>query len=71
MATRCSVNDPWQFSLEDRPLKELFGVLKEITSKTNYGLITVKTKKNCVFAFTSRLGVRGIFCALTGQKSDR
>ena len=67
MATKRSVKDPWHISLEDRLPKELFGVLEEITSKTNYGLITAKTKKNCVFAFTSRIRVRNIFCALTGQ----
>ena len=32
-----------------------------------YGLITVKTQKNCVFAFTSRTRVRRVFCALMDQ----
>ena len=53
--------------LEDRLPKELFGVLEEVVSKTRYGLITVKTQKNCVFAFTSRIRVRRVFCALTDQ----
>ena len=53
--------------MEDRLPKELFGVLEEVVSKTRYGLITVKTQKNCVFAFTSRIWVRRVFCALTDQ----
>ena len=70
MSTRCSVKDPWHICLEDRLPKELFGVLEEITSKTNYGLITVKTKKNCVFAFTSRIRVRRIFLCSDWPESD-
>ena len=67
MTTRCSVKHPWHIILEDKLPKELFGVFEEIASKTNYGMITAKTKKNCVFAFTSRTRVRRMFCALTGQ----
>ena len=67
MATKCSVKNPWHVILEDRLPKELFGLLEEVVSKTRYGLITVKTQKNCVFAFTSRIRVRRVFCALTDQ----
>ena len=67
MVTKCSVKNPWHVILEDRLPKELFGVLEEVVSKTRYGLITVKTQKNCVFAFTSRIRVRRVFCALTDQ----
>ena len=67
MATKCSVKKPWHVILEDRLPKELFIILEEVVSKTRYSLITVKTQKNCVFAFTSRIGVRRVFCALTDQ----
>ena len=67
MATKCSVKNPWHVILEDRLPKELFIILEEVVSKTRYGLITVKTQKNCVFAFTSRVRVRRVFCALTDQ----
>lgn len=67
MATKCSVKNPWHVILEDRLPKELFIILEEVVSKTRYGLITVKTQKNCVFAFTSRIRVRRVFCALTDQ----
>ena len=64
---KCSVKNPWHVILEDRLPIELFIILEEVVSKTRYGLITVKTQKNCVFAFTSRIRVRGVFCALTDQ----
>lgn len=67
MSARCSVKNPWHVILEDRLPRELFGILEGIISKTIYGLITAKTQKNCVYAFTSPIRTRRVFCALTDQ----
>jgi len=39
-----------------------------LVSCTNFGLITVKTRKNCVFAFTRERRVRKVFNNLTDQQ---
>ena len=64
MSPRCAVKHPWQVIVEDRLPRELFNVLDSLVSRTNFGLITVKTKKNCVFAFTAERRVRKVFMTL-------
>ena len=53
--------------MEDRLSGELFKILEATVSRTNYGVITVKTQKNCVFAFTAYNRVRKVFSDLTDQ----
>lgn len=68
MSPRCAVKHPWQVIVEDRLPIELFNVLESLVSCTNFGLITVKTRKNCVFAFTRERRVRKVFNDLTDQQ---
>ena len=70
MSPRCSVKHPWQVIVEDKLPKELFNVLTAIVSRTNFGVITVRTPKNCVYAFTSKSRVRKVFCDLTDESLD-
>ena len=65
ISPRCSLKHPWQFIVEDRLSGELFKILEATVSHTNYGVITVKTQKNCVFAFTAYNRVRKVFSDLT------
>ena len=51
-ATRCSVKHPWQVVMDDRLPRELFDILEAAVLRTNFGVITAKTQKSCVFAFT-------------------
>ena len=67
MSPRCAVKHPWQVVVEDRLPRELFTILEATVSRTNYGNITVKTQKNCVFAFTSYNRVKKVFSDLTDQ----
>ena len=48
MSPRCAVNHPWQVIVEDRLLRELFNVLDVLVSRSNFGVIVVKTRKTCV-----------------------
>lgn len=67
MSPRCSVKHPWQVIVEEKLPRELFDVFKTIVSRTNFGVITIKTPKNCVFAFTSHNRVRKVFSDCTDQ----
>lgn len=71
MSPRCSVKHPWQVIVEEKLAKELFQMIEATVSRTNFGAITVKTQKNCVFAFTSKNRVRKVFSDLTGQSTDQ
>lgn len=64
---RCSVKHPWQVIVEEKLARELFDIVEAIISKTNYGVITVKTKKNCVFSFTDYNRVKRVFSTLTDE----
>ena len=68
MSPRCAVKHPWQVIVEDRLPRELFNVLDSLVNRTNFGLITMKTRKNCVFAFTVERRVRKVFNDLTDQQ---
>ena len=68
MYLRCAVKHPWQVILEDRLPIELFNILESLVSCTNFGLITVKTRKNCVYAFTKERSVRKVFNDLTDHQ---
>ena len=67
MSRRCSVKHPWQVVMDNRLFRELFDILESAVLRTNFGVITAKTKKNCVFAFTYYHRVRKLFSDLTGQ----
>ena len=67
MSPRCSVKHPWQVIVEEKLPRELFDVFETIVSRTNFGVITIKTPKNCVFAFTSHNRVRKVFSDCTDQ----
>ena len=67
MSPRCSVKHPWQVIVEVKLARELFGILEATVSRTNFGVITVKTQRNCVFAFTSYHRVRKVVFDLTDQ----
>ena len=56
---------PWQVIIEDRLPRKVFNLVDVLVSRTNFGLITVKTRKSCVFAFTSERHVRKVFSDLT------
>ena len=53
--------------MEEKLPRELFDVFETIVSRTNFGVITIKTPKNCVFAFTSHNRVRKVFSDCTDQ----
>ena len=44
---------PWQVVMVNRLPRELFDILEAAVLRTKFGVITVKTQKNCVFAFTN------------------
>jgi len=67
MSPRCSVKHPWQVIVEEKLPRELFDVFETIVSLTNFGVITIKTRKNCVSAFTSHNRVRKVFSDCTDQ----
>ena len=67
MSPRCSVKHPWQVIVEEKLPRELFDFFETIVSRTNFGVITIKTPKNCVFAFTSHNRVRKVFSDCTDQ----
>ena len=67
MSPRCSVKHPWQVIVEEKLSREPFDVFETIVSRTNFGVITIKTPKNCVFAFTSHNQVRKVFSDCTDQ----
>ena len=67
MSPRCSVKHPWQVIVEEKLSRELFDVFETIVSRTNFGVITIKTPKNCVFTFTSHSQVRKVFSDCTDQ----
>ena len=67
MSPRCSVKHPWQVIVEDKLTREHFGILEATVTRTNFGVITVKRQRNCVFAFTSYHRVRKVFSDLTDQ----
>ena len=71
MTPRCSVKHPWQVIVEDKLPKELFDMVAATVSRTSFGVISVKTQKNCVFAFTSHIRIRNLFSDLTDQSMDR
>ena len=49
MSPRCSIKQPWQVVMDDRLPRELFDILEAAVLRTNFGVITARTKKNCVF----------------------
>lgn len=57
--------------MDDRLPNELSDILEAAVLRTNFGVITVKTQKNCVFAFTSHHRVRKLFSNLTDQVLTR
>jgi len=67
MSPRCSVKHPWQVVMVDRLPRELFDILEAAVLRTNFGVITMKTQKNCVFAFTNYHQVRKLLSDLTDQ----
>ena len=67
MLPRCSVKHPWQVVLEEKLTRELFDILEATVSRTNFGVIAVRTQRNCVFAFTSYNRVKKVFSDLTDQ----
>ncbi|KAK2549591.1 hypothetical protein P5673_029982 [Acropora cervicornis] len=67
MSPRCSVKHPWQVVMDDRLPRELIDSLEAAVLRTNFGVITAKTQKNCVFAFTYYHRVRKLFSDLTDQ----
>ena len=60
MSPRCSVKHPWQVIVEDKLPKELFNVLTAIVSRTNFGVITARTPKNCLCFRIKKPGKEGI-----------
>ena len=50
MSPRCSVKHAWQVVVEEKLHRELFQILENIVSRTNFGVIADRTRKNCVFA---------------------
>ena len=67
MSPRCSVKHAWQVVVEEKLHRELFQILENIVSRTNFGVIADRTRKNCVFAFTSRDRVRKVFSDCTDR----
>ena len=53
--------------MDDRLPRELFDIFEAAVLRTNFGVITAKTQKNCVFAFTCYHRVRKLFSDLTDQ----
>ena len=51
--------------MDDRLPRELFDIFEAAVLRTNFGVITAKTQKNCVFAFTCYHRVRKLFSDLT------
>ena len=58
---RCSVKHPWQVIVEEKLARELFDMVEVIVLKTNYGVITVKTKKNCVCFYKLQSSQKSVF----------
>lgn len=67
MSPLCSVKHLWQVSVEEKLPSELFDVFETIVFRTNFGVITIKTPKNCVFAFTAHNRVRKVYSDCTDQ----
>lgn len=64
LSFRCAPRNPWKVLLEVGLPKELFDLIKTITSSTNYGVLTGETKgrkSKVVLAFTSFARVRSVF----------
>ena len=53
--------------MDDRLPRELIDSLEAAVLRTNFGVITAKTQKNCVFAFPYYHRVRKLFSDLTDQ----
>ena len=51
--------------------EEVFDMVAATVSRTSFGVISVKTQKNCVFALTSHIRIRNLFSDLTDQSMDR
>ena len=64
LSARCGVRNPWKAIMEENLTKELFDVLKNIISRTNYGLSVTQTRKTCFLAFSKEIRVRRLFCDL-------
>ena len=70
MVTRCSVKHPWKVVLDVVIPVEIFTILKDVVSESNFGQYTHETrgtratKKMCVIAFTCRLRVANLFLRL-------
>ena len=64
MSFRCSLRNPWKVVLEVELPKELFALVRSVTSRTSYGLYTGETKrkksKKVVLAFFSFARVRSV-----------
>lgn len=67
MSPRCSVKHPWQVIVKAGLPRELFNILETIVSRTNFGVITVRTPEDCAYAFTSRNRVREVFSNCTDK----
>ena len=71
MSSRCSVRHAWKVVVEEKLHRELFQISEAIVSRTNFGVIADRTRKNCVFAFTSHDRVRKVFSDCTNQNLSK
>ena len=71
MSPRCSVKHAWQVVVEEKLHRELFQILEAIVSRTHFGVIADRTRKNCVFAFISHDRVRKVFSDCTDQNLNK
>lgn len=71
MSPRCSVKHAWQVVVKEKLHRELFQILEAIVSRKNFEVVADRTRKNCVFAFTSRNRVRKVFSDCTDQNLSK
>ena len=71
MSSRYSVRHAWKVVVEEKLHRELFQILEAIVSRTNFGVIADRTRKNGVFAFTSHDRVRKVFSDCTNQNLSK
>ena len=79
MGTRCSVKNPWKVVFDVFIPVEIFTIVKDVVSESNFGVYThdtrgkKSTKKLYIMAFTSLLRVANLFLRLMQsdmQKED-
>ena len=68
MSFRCDVLHPWRVLLSENLPRELFSVVREVVSRTGFGLIEEQVGDTTVLAFTSWTRVRNLFCHLLGRQ---